>query len=45
LKVSDYFAVRLTYKNANLLMKAIKVWAHNRGIYGGIMGYLGGISW
>lgn len=32
-------------KGYKILLKIIKIWAKNKGIYSNMMGYLGGISW
>ncbi|CAD8054166.1 unnamed protein product [Paramecium primaurelia] len=45
LKVSDYFSKYCHQKSYLSFLKFIKAWAINRGIYGNVMGYLGGISW
>jgi poly(A) polymerase len=26
-------------------LRLVKLWASNRGLYGGLTGYLGGIAW
>jgi len=39
--------IKLAENNNNyfLVLKIIRIWAKNKGIYSNMMGYLGGISW
>jgi poly(A) polymerase Pap1 len=46
LMAADYFlGVYKEHRKLKFFLRSIKLWALNRGIYGGITGYLGGISW
>lgn len=43
---SDLILNSVTNKeNFIYLLKYVKLWARNKGIYSGKIGYLGGISW
>jgi poly(A) polymerase len=45
LRNSDKILNSVSNNEFTYLLKFIKLWARNKGIYSGKIGYLGGISW